>query len=290
MNPESFAMLLRKYLSNQRIVDIYQPGFERILNIETEHYFLHLEIFSKGNAILCDKAGIIIHPLEKQHWKDRNIYPGKEYRYPPEILNPFEMGIQEYTEAFENKKKQIVIFLAIRMGLSGTYAEEICSRAGIEKSTPSFELTEEQIVKLRDIILSFEPRPVMIDGLPYPIEMSTIGVGESIPSFLDELDKFYLEELGTPEQLPDNKQERILVVQEKSIEKWQNKEQDRKVKAEILQRNFDKVDGIIKGLNDARERGLSWNEIKQKVKNDEVLSKIISEIKENEGKVVLELE
>jgi predicted ribosome quality control (RQC) complex YloA/Tae2 family protein len=290
MNPASFAMLLRKYLSGQKIIDVYQPGFERILNIETEHYFLHLEIFSKGNVILCDKAGVIIQPMEKQHWKDRNIYPGKEYRYPPEILNPFEMGIQEYEEAFKDKKKQIVIFFAIRMGLSGIFAEEICARAGIEKSTPCQDLTEDQVVKLRDTILSIQPRPVMINDTPYPIEMKTVGVGEPIPSFLDELDKFYLKDVGTPEQLPDNRQERILVVQEKSAEKWEQKEEDRKEKAEILQRNFDKVDGIVKGLNDARDHGLSWDEIKQKVKSDPVLSKIISEIKESEGKVILELD
>jgi predicted ribosome quality control (RQC) complex YloA/Tae2 family protein len=288
-NPESFAMFLRKYLSGQKILDISQAGFERIVDIETEHYVLHLEIFSKGNAILCDKAGIIIHPLEKQHWKDRNIYPGKPYLYPPAILNPFEMSIQDYEQAFEGKKKQIVIFLAIRMGLSGIFAEEICIRTGIEKHVPVQDLTEEQIVTLRDTILSIESRPVMINNEPYPIEMTNPGTTQPIPSFLEELDKFYLEDIAPPQE-KDTSQERILVTQQKSITKWEDKKEDRKAKAEIIQKNYETVDAVIKGLQIARESGLTWKEIKQKIEADPKLSAIVKEVQENSGKVILELE
>jgi len=288
--PGSFAMLLRKYLTGQKIIDITQPGFERILDIQTEHYTLHLELFSTGNAILSDKAGIIIHPLEKQHWKDRNIYPSKPYLYPPKILDPFEMGIQDYEEVLTGKKKQIVIFLAIKMGLSGIFAEEICSRAGIEKSTPCQDLTEEQVVSLRDAILSLEKRPVLINSEPYPIEMKTLGLGEPIPSFLQELDKLYLPELEPTPVEVDTKQQRILATQEKSAQKWESKQEDRKAKAQILQNNYDKVDSIIKGLNDARRSGLSWPEIKEKITKDPKLSSVILEIRENEGKAILDLE
>jgi len=289
-NPRNFAMLLRKYLSNQRILDITQPGFERIIDIETEHYTLHLEIFSKGNAILCDKAGIIIQPLENQHWKDRNIYPSKPYLYPPAILNPFNMSIQEYEQIFEGKKKQLVIFMAIKMGLSGVFAEEICSRAGIEKSTPCQDLTEPQIVKLRDTILSLQSYPITINEIPYPIEMTTLEAGEQIPSFLNELDKHYLENIQPPAPEVDTKQQRILTTQEKSADKWEEKQSDRKIKAQVLQKNYETIDSIIKGLDDARSHGLSWSEIKQKVNQDPKLSAIIKEINESKGTVILELE
>ena len=33
----SFCMLLRKHINNGRITSIYQPGLERIINIEIEH-------------------------------------------------------------------------------------------------------------------------------------------------------------------------------------------------------------------------------------------------------------
>ena len=33
----TFCMLLRKYINNGRITNIYQPGFERIINIDIEH-------------------------------------------------------------------------------------------------------------------------------------------------------------------------------------------------------------------------------------------------------------
>ena len=36
--PPMFCMLLRKHLNNAKIIDIYQPGLERIINIKVEHY------------------------------------------------------------------------------------------------------------------------------------------------------------------------------------------------------------------------------------------------------------
>ena len=37
MTAPNFCMLLRKHLQNGRIVDITQPGLERIVTIEMEH-------------------------------------------------------------------------------------------------------------------------------------------------------------------------------------------------------------------------------------------------------------
>ena len=37
MTAPGFCMLLRKHLQNARIVDITQPGLERILHLELEH-------------------------------------------------------------------------------------------------------------------------------------------------------------------------------------------------------------------------------------------------------------
>ena len=61
-DPSAFARLLRKHLSNSKIVDISQQGFDRIVVLrfeKGEEHDLVLEIFGKGNA----KVSVTLLPL-----------------------------------------------------------------------------------------------------------------------------------------------------------------------------------------------------------------------------------
>ena len=44
----SFCMLLRKHISNGRITRIYQPGLERVINLEIEHLNEMGDLCKKG--------------------------------------------------------------------------------------------------------------------------------------------------------------------------------------------------------------------------------------------------
>ena len=57
----NFCMLLRKHLNNARILDIYQPGLERIVNFKLEHLdemgdlkikYLIIELMGKHSNII----------------------------------------------------------------------------------------------------------------------------------------------------------------------------------------------------------------------------------------------
>lgn len=75
MTAPNFCMLLRKHLQNGRIVDITQPGLERIVTIEMEHLNemgdlcrkkLIVEIMGKySNIIFCDDNDIIIDSIKR---------------------------------------------------------------------------------------------------------------------------------------------------------------------------------------------------------------------------------
>ena len=66
----NFCMLLRKHIGSGKIVNIWQPGLERIINFEIEHLnelgdvcrkLLIVEIMGKhSNIIFCDSDGKII--------------------------------------------------------------------------------------------------------------------------------------------------------------------------------------------------------------------------------------
>ncbi len=96
LEPPSFCMFLRKHLINTKIKNISQKEFDRIVEIETESNFLILELFSKGNVILCDSSHNIIMPLEVQVWRDRELKPRITYKYPIPNLNPFKTDLGEF--------------------------------------------------------------------------------------------------------------------------------------------------------------------------------------------------
>ena len=90
-----FCMLLRKHLQNARIVDIAQPGLERIIRIELEHLDelgdlcrkqLITEIMGKhSNIIFCDSQGRIIDSIKHISGmvsSVREVLPGRDYFVP----------------------------------------------------------------------------------------------------------------------------------------------------------------------------------------------------------------
>ena len=70
----NFCMLLRKHISNGRIVSVTQPGLERIIRFEIEHLdemgdlckkFLIVELMGKhSNIIFCDENDVIIDSIK----------------------------------------------------------------------------------------------------------------------------------------------------------------------------------------------------------------------------------
>ena len=93
MTAPNFCMLLRKHLNNGRIVQISQPGLERILDIEVEHLnemgdlcrkHIIAEFMGKhSNIIFCDNDTILdsIKHVSSQMSSVREVLPGRKYSY-----------------------------------------------------------------------------------------------------------------------------------------------------------------------------------------------------------------
>ncbi len=107
----NFCMLLRKHIGNGRVIRIWQPGLERIIHFEIEHYDemgdlcrkdLILELMGKhSNLIFCDDKGIIIDSIKHisaQTSSVREVLPGREYFIPVtrQQLDPLTVGEDEF--------------------------------------------------------------------------------------------------------------------------------------------------------------------------------------------------
>ena len=141
-----FCMVLRKYISNAKIVDIHQINQDRIVVIDFEStdelgfnsiYSLIIEIMGRhSNMTLIRKRDNIIMDSIKHITPDintyRSIYPGIEYVYPPKSskLNPFDFSYDMIDNFIKENSLEINdnVFSKIFTGVSKTLSSEICFR------------------------------------------------------------------------------------------------------------------------------------------------------------------
>ncbi|MBU0685967.1 MAG: ribosome rescue protein RqcH [Thermoplasmatota archaeon] len=155
--PSNFAMMLRKRISNARILDIRQQGFDRIavMSLEKEEKFdLVLEMFADGNIILI-KDRVIVQPLTTHTWKHRDVRAKKEFMFPPPVPDPARLTREELLDIFRNSDTDMVRTLATKLNTGGRYSEEICSRAGMDRLKRTGEATLEDAENILRTIASF---------------------------------------------------------------------------------------------------------------------------------------
>ncbi|MGN0395521.1 MAG: NFACT family protein, partial [Coprococcus sp.] len=164
MTAPNFCMLLRKHINNGRIVDICQPGFERIVEITIEHLNelgdicrkkLIIEIMGKhSNIIFTDDKGMIIDSIKHiSHMVSsvREVLPGRNYIYPPagDKISPLFVDRKYFDENIATKSSNVTkaIYTSI-IGFSPLAANEVAYRAGIDGSAAMSSLDKEQCDKL----------------------------------------------------------------------------------------------------------------------------------------------
>ena len=171
LNAPNFCMLLRKHLGTARITDIYQPEFERIINIELEHLDemgdvchkrLIVEIMGKhSNIIFCDTEGKIIDSIKHVSGavsSVREVLPGRDYFITKTLdkLNPLEASEEEFIEKFKSFNGELgkALYMGIT-GFSPLSANEVVFRAGFDTDMNCAELSEDYGLHLYRVFSSF---------------------------------------------------------------------------------------------------------------------------------------
>lgn len=169
--PGGFCSVLRHHLENAKLLSISQLGSERILECvfssgKRQQMRLIFELFSKGNVILADENGVIIGAAEHQAWKDRTVRPGFTYLLPPASADFAAMGEAQFQQAvLSSEKDSVVKALAVDLGMSGAYAEELCSAANIDKAKSPSLLSQAELGRLYSSLqqlLAKKPQPIAV--------------------------------------------------------------------------------------------------------------------------------
>ncbi len=219
----NFCMLLRKHISNGRILSVVQPGMERILEISIEHLNelgdlcqkkLVIEIMGKhSNIIFLDDASMIIDSIKhisSQVSSVREVLPGRTYTMPPSKgkIALAEITPAWMTETFFSRANSLqkAIYSSLS-GISPMMANEICFRANLDGSASTASLSSAQQTALYGELIrlktqleqkKFSPCIVYQGNTPQefsalPLSMYTDMEIREFPSISEVLETYYAE-------------------------------------------------------------------------------------------------
>lgn len=223
--PPMLCMLLRKHLSGARLVNIRQPGLERILFFDFDgtnemgdavRLTLCIEIMARhSNIILINGSGTIIDSVKRVDISTssvRQVLPGLAYELPPaqNKLDLTQCGAQEIVSAMRGGKDMTLpkAIQQVLQGASPLICRELAHLCRADEQRIS-ELSEDQWQKLafhlKRLKTSLETEagtPVMVSneqGKPIDFSFTDIsqygsrGITRSYESYSELLDNFFAE-------------------------------------------------------------------------------------------------
>ena len=311
--PHGYCLYLRKHLRNARVVEIQQIDNERIVDIhlstKDKKYHLFIELFMKGNVILTDIDGTILSPLETQEWKERSIKKGVKYAYPKHEHNALIMNKTPFIYLLKaTEKESLVKALATDLGLGGTYAEELCLNATIDKNKKPATLTEKEATSLYLELVAMrdkKAKPCIVkevgeagkgghvkDITPFPLTLYKNldhVMKETYSAALDEILGTAIiqqkEESATKEtKQQQTKVQTVIDMQSKQLRKLEEEAADCQKKGEAIYEQYQVVKMFLDEVK-KEQKGLSGQELKALLETHHLVKKVDMKTK----KVVIEV-
>ncbi len=171
----AFCMLMRKYVQNAKILDITQPGLERVIRMHLSGYnemgdervlSLVIEIMGKhSNIILLDENDKVLDSIKRVSAmvsSVREVLPGKDYFIPDsgKKADPLSVSEDDFLAAYISGDMNGSVENALSaayQGISRQAAEEILFRAGVDgrRDVAGLYTDKEAFGKLKASFLEF---------------------------------------------------------------------------------------------------------------------------------------
>jgi len=213
-----FVKVLSGEIERAKISSVSQPGSERIfflyfVNRANEERKLIVEIFGKGNIILCDETMKILwllNPIEVRH---RTLRTGSEYVLPPkrgEDVLQISLESMKKNASLQPNNTEVVKWLGNCTSLPRKYLEEILLQSAINTkyanilSDNDIEIIYEKTKEITNKIIdekNHEPS-VILDKLGLavdtsPIPMSKEATVKKVETYMDGIDQVLSNEILT---------------------------------------------------------------------------------------------
>ncbi len=277
--PPQFPTMLRNRISGGRIVEILQHDLDRVLEIIVERsgsrHYLVIELFPKGSIILLDENRQILSMLKKMVYRGSKMAAGEKYLYHPGQLDPRTISKEELSAWLASAGQDLVRSIVRGLNMGGTYGEEVCLVAGMDKSKPAADLNPEEIERvhqaLREVFLNdtLDPHIVLdkgeqVDVLSRPLKIYEGLEKKRFATFSEAVDAFFVEKEGDEERKKDPLDRRI-ELQQKAIEEFEAQEKAFIRKGELVYQIYGSVEQILCVVADAKDKGFSYNQIWERI-------------------------
>ncbi|MBD3211094.1 MAG: DUF814 domain-containing protein [Candidatus Lokiarchaeota archaeon] len=296
--PSQYIRSLRTQLRNRRILSIRQFNLDRIIIIELnnengEPWKFIIELFNKGNYILVDDREFTIVAKRYLKLRNRNILPKKKYDFPESYGENFlEINRDQFNELI-NDDSEIVRILARKVNIAGTYSEEICHRADLDKELIGSQLSETQKNDLyqafrnlrNDLMFSKINAHIVIDDggkqisvLPFELKIYDSFDKRDYPSFNRAVDDYFskIDSERVIESSDGNfkekiaSQEKILKNQLEYLEELKDKSEEYYSYGDFIYAHFQSLEKLLNVIRDAKAKGYSWEQIDEKLQKAKI--------------------
>jgi len=252
--PSGFAMALRKHLSNARVERLEQMGFERVLRLvlhKRNEYSLFIQLFGKGDVTLTDENHTVLASL---HHK-----PGTNYEPPQKDVDLFTLTLDEFRSILASSDMNLVRTLAIKLGLSGLYAEYVLQ--DWNKSRPANDLTNEEEERLYaecKAILDLPIQPSYFQGKlvpfkgdePAPYDTFTEAVEQEHVKAIRERER---ERKLKPYTQKKEQLEKIISAQQENVEHLNEQVVQDLAKGEKIYEHYQEVKDALEAARDSED-------------------------------------
>ncbi len=265
MTAPNFCMLLRKHIENGRILNISQPGLERIIRMEIEHLdelgdlrhkTLIVEIMGKhSNLIFCDENDRIIDSIKHvslQMSSVREVLPGRTYFIPvtQEKADPLSLTPEDFSALIGSKSTKLAKALYTSYtGISPVAANEVVFRSGLHTEMSGNALSEIEMLHFyktfsyfMDDVKSGNFAPQIIYNGKTPVEFSSLPL-----TMYDDLKKVSNESISAILETFYAERNTVTRIRQRSVDL-------RKIVQTALERSRKKYDLQEKQLDDTQKR------------------------------------
>lgn len=285
LKPSGLCMLMRKYISGAIVERVWQKDSERILVLDLivkdKKFHLIVELFSKGNVILCDEKWQI---LALQSWQLRRsgaVKMKQEYNFPELRFHWKKCSKKEFFDTIlKSDKKNVATALATDIGLGGLFAEELCERISFDGKVNISDLTASDVerfyVALQNVSKEFQKSHGYVyekelSGIP--LHVAKVGkLQETTETFSFALDMVnplvrqspYLQKISRTENIIAKQKETISKIEEDIVLNTQ--------KGEKIYENYANITKLQEAIKEMQSTK-KWSEIKAEL---EKLPKVLS--------------
>lgn len=263
----NFCMLLRKHIGSGRILEIMQPGLERIIEFRIEHLDelgdichkrLIVELMGKhSNIIFCKEDGTILDSIKHvsaQVSSVREVLPGRNYFIPhtTDKEDPLDISYETFHKIMGSTPSPVQKALYLKLtGISPVMGIELCHLASIDGDHSANELSETELIHLHHTLtLMMEDvkegrfAPNIIYRRDEPVEFA------SLPLTCMDGKEYHTQDFPSVSQLLET-----YYASKNVITRIRQKSSDlRRIVQTALERNYKKYDLQMKQLKDTEKR------------------------------------